>query len=148
MQHKCYHENNIFISEICSLKWRVKNNNKNSIDIETASCSAFWLILLYSDCLQGESNFLSAMRLVTQPCACAYVALFAHWMAYNHYAITHNHYAIAHAYNAANTHAEGSDQARWSQKLSLLVKTIRLTADILNIEQLSKLKIVAVFAGT
>ena len=39
------------------------------------------------------------------PCACAYVALFALRLAYNHY-------AIAHAYNAANTHAQGNDPAR------------------------------------
>ena len=39
------------------------------------------------------------------PCACAYVALFACRLAYNHY-------AIAHAYNAANRHAQGSDPAR------------------------------------
>ena len=32
---------------------------------------------------------------------CAYVALFAHRLAYNQY-------AIAHAYNAANAHAQGS----------------------------------------
>ena len=39
------------------------------------------------------------------PCACAYVALFARRLAYNHY-------AIAYAYNAANKHAQGSDPAR------------------------------------
>ena len=38
------------------------------------------------------------------PCACVYVALFARGLAYN------NHYTIAHAYNAANAHAQGSDQ--------------------------------------
>ena len=38
-------------------------------------------------------------------CACVHVALFARRLAYNHY-------AIAHAYNAANTHAQGSDLAR------------------------------------
>ena len=37
------------------------------------------------------------------PCACAYVALFACRLAYNHYAIAHN---------AANAHAQGSDPAR------------------------------------
>ena len=39
------------------------------------------------------------------PCVCVYVALFARRLAYNHY-------AIAHAYNAANTHAQGSDPVR------------------------------------
>ena len=41
-------------------------------------------------------------RVRSLPCACAYVAVFAHRLAFNHY-------AIAHAYNAANTHAQGSD---------------------------------------
>ena len=49
-------------------------------------------------------------RVRSLPCACAYVALFARRLAYNHY-------AIAHAYNAANAHAQGSDRARWSQKI-------------------------------
>ena len=52
-------------------------------------------------------------RVWSLPCACAYVALFARRLAYNHY-------AIAHAYNAANAHAQGSDRARWSQKVSLV----------------------------
>ena len=39
------------------------------------------------------------------PCACAYVALFARRLAYNHY-------SIAHANNAANANAQGSDRAR------------------------------------
>ena len=38
------------------------------------------------------------------PRACAYLALFARRLAYNHY-------AIAQAYNAANTHAQNSDPA-------------------------------------
>ena len=44
-------------------------------------------------------------RVRSLPCVCAYVALFARRLAYNHY-------AIAHAYNAANAHAQGSDRAR------------------------------------
>ena len=48
-------------------------------------------------------------------CAYAYVALFARRLAYNHY-------AIAHTYNAANAHAQGSDRARWSQKVTLSSK--------------------------
>ena len=44
-------------------------------------------------------------RVQSLPCACAYVALFARRLAYNHY-------AIAHAYNAANAHAQGSDRPR------------------------------------
>ena len=56
-------------------------------------------------------------RVRSLPCACAYVALFLRRLAYNHY-------AIAHAYNAANTHAQGSDPARWSQKLTLSSKEI------------------------
>ena len=44
------------------------------------------------------------------PCICAYVALFARKLAYSHY-------VIAHAYNAANTHAQGSDWAVEAKKL-------------------------------
>ena len=44
-------------------------------------------------------------RIRSLPCACAYIALFACRLAYNHY-------AIAHAYNAVNAHAQGSDRAR------------------------------------
>ena len=56
-------------------------------------------------------------RIQSLPCACAYVALFARRLAYNHY-------AIAHAYNAANTHAQRSEPARWSQKVTLSSKAI------------------------
>ena len=56
-------------------------------------------------------------RVQSLPCACAYVALFVSRLAYNHY-------AIAHTYNAANAHAQGSDRARCSQKLTLSSKAI------------------------
>ena len=51
------------------------------------------------------------------PWACAYVALFGR-------RLTYNHYAIAHAYNTANMHAQGSDPARWRQKVTLSSKAI------------------------
>ena len=44
------------------------------------------------------------------PCTCAYVALFARRLAYNHY-------AIAHACNAANAHAQVSDLEVEAKKL-------------------------------
>ena len=44
------------------------------------------------------------------PCGCAYVALFARRVVYNHY-------AIAHSCNAANAHAQGSDRAVEVKKL-------------------------------
>ena len=58
--------------------------------------------------------WLQLVRSVT--CACAYAALFARRLAYNHY-------AIAHTCNAANAHAQGSDPvveakqllSRWRQ---------------------------------
>ena len=56
-------------------------------------------------------------RVRSLPCACANVAFFARRLAYNHY-------AFAHAYNAANTHVQGSDPARWNQKVTLLSKAI------------------------
>ena len=39
--------------------------------------------------------------------------------------LVYNHYAIAHAYNAANTHAQGSNRGR-CQKVTLSSKAIRL----------------------
>ena len=56
------------------------------------------------DCLRQESNFLASTRSVTAVCVCV-CCIIARRIAYNHY-------AIAHAYNAANTHAQGSDPAR------------------------------------
>ena len=58
-------------------------------------------------------------RVQSLPCACAYVALFARRLAYNHY-------AIAHAYNAPDTHAQGSAPEHWSQKVTLSSKAIRV----------------------
>ena len=63
-------------------------------------------------------GFLASARPVTA-CACVYVALFAH-------RLTFNHYVIAHAYNAANAHAQDGDRARWSQKVTLSSKAIRV----------------------
>ena len=56
-------------------------------------------------------------RVRSLPCACAYVALFAGRFAYNHF-------GIAHTYNAANTHAQGSDPVRWSQNVTVSSKAI------------------------
>ena len=46
---------------------------------------------------------------------CAYVALFARRLAYNHYASEHTN-------NAANTQAQGSGRARLSKKCYALVE--------------------------
>ena len=62
-------------------------------------------------------------RIRSLPCACAYVALFARRLAYDHY-------AIAHAYNAANAHAQGSDRAHWSQKSYSLFEGNQSIVDI------------------
>ena len=58
-------------------------------------------------------------RVLSLPCVCTYVALFARRLAYNHY-------AIAHTYNAANAHAQGSDRACQSQKVTLSSKAMRV----------------------
>ena len=76
----------------------------------------------YSLIAFNESVTFWLQRVRSLPCACAYVALFARRLAYNHY-------AIPHAYNAANTHAQGSDPARWSQKVTLSLKAIRVYLD-------------------
>ena len=70
------------------------------------------LQIIYSLIAFDERVIFWLQRVRSLPCACAYVALFARRLAYNHYAITH-------AYNAANTHAQGSDPACWSQKVTL-----------------------------
>ena len=82
--------------------------------------------VVYAECMNIHS-LIAFDKIVTfwlqsirsLPCACAYVALFARRLAYNHY-------TIAYTYNAANTHAQGSDRARWSQKVTLSSKTIRV----------------------
>ena len=52
---------------------------------------------LYSLIAVDERVTFGLQRVWSLPCACAYVALFARRLAYNHY-------AIAHAYDAANAH--------------------------------------------
>ena len=70
------------------------------------TCTVYHLdnYLYYSLIAFDERVTFWLQRVRSLPCACAYVALFARRLAYNHY-------AIAHAYNAANTHAQGSDPA-------------------------------------
>ena len=58
----------------------------------------FGKIVHYSLIAFEERVTFWLQRVRSLPCACAYVALFARRLAYNHY-------AIAHTYNAANTHA-------------------------------------------
>ena len=48
-----------------------------------------------------------------------YIALFVRMFGYNHH-------AIAHAYNAPNTHTQGSDRTHGSQKDTLSSKAIVL----------------------
>ena len=49
-------------------------------------------------------------RVWSLPFACAHVALLC------------NHYAITYAYNGANTHAQGIDWVRWSQKCYSIIE--------------------------
>ena len=45
-----------------------------------------------------------------------------HILQYLHVRLMYNYYALTHAYNAAKTHAQGSDQACWSPKNYSLAK--------------------------
>ena len=63
------------------------------------------MIKVYSLIAFDERVTFWLQRVWSVPCACAYVALFARRLRYNHY-------AIAHAYNAANAHTQGTDRAR------------------------------------
>ena len=85
----------------------------------TIICSPGIFFKLFDDCIwylykqsivwlpsTREYNFW-LRRVRSLPCVCAYVALFACRLAYNHY-------AIAHTYDAANAHAHGSDRMRYS----------------------------------
>ena len=57
-------------------------------------------------------------RVQSLPCACAYVALFARRLAYNHY-------ANVHAYNEANAHAQKAVTGRVeAKKVTLSSKAI------------------------
>ena len=62
--------------------------------------------MVYSLIAFDERVTFWLQRIRSLPCACVYVALFAH------------------AYNAANSHAQGSDWARCSQKVTLSSKAI------------------------
>ena len=68
---------------------------------------------LKSDCLDESNILVLTCAVTTLHMSCMYVELFAHRLEFNHY-------AIAHAYNAANTHAQGSDRVRWNQSFSLI----------------------------
>ena len=77
----------------------------SAADITLMGVPLEWhMVGLLSDYLQRESRFWfqSARPL---PCACAFVALFAQRLAYNHY-------ASARANNAPNAHGQGSGRVR------------------------------------
>ena len=69
------------------------------------ACTGKTLWFTFSLIAFDERVTILLQRIRSLPCACAYVALFARRLTYNHYAITHT-------YNAANAHAQGSDWAR------------------------------------
>ena len=75
------------------------------------------VIIIYSLIVFDERVTFWLQHVQSLPFVCVYVALFARRLAYIHY-------AIAQAYNAANTHAQGSDRAHWSQKVTLSSKAI------------------------
>ena len=99
----------------CENNWTFTNFftpiSQNFVKCESASEMVYSLIAF------DERVTFWLQRVRSLPCACAYVALFVRRLAYNHY-------AVAHAYNAANTQAQGSDLAHWSQKVTLLSKAI------------------------
>ena len=80
--------------------------------IQVVKAVAKQILTMYSLIAFDERVTFWLQRIRSLLCACAYVALFARRLGYNHY-------AIAHAYNAANAHAQGSDRARCSQKVTL-----------------------------
>ena len=55
------------------------------------------------------------------PCACAYVALFASRLAYNHWCKCT---LIQCSKHTRTRHCQGSDPVRWSQKVTLLSKAM------------------------
>ena len=75
------------------------------INIITQFTTLFFRSVDYRLIAFNERVTLWLQRVRSLPCTCAYVAFLARTLAYNHY-------VIAHAYNAANTHAQGSDPAR------------------------------------
>ena len=95
--------------------------------VDVHQCQGHEIALTQHDCEYAFKNYsliafkervtFWLQRIRPLPCACAYVALFACRLAYNYY-------AIAHAYSAANAHAQGSDRARWSHKVTLSSKAI------------------------
>ena len=74
--------------------------------ISNRICNEFVTIHRYCSLIAFDERVTFLFQHVKSlPCACAFVALFACRLMYNHH-------AIAHAYNAANAHAQGSDRAR------------------------------------
>ena len=59
---------------------------------------------LKSDCLRQESNFWFQ--------CVQYLPIHVQMLHHLHMRLAHNYYAITHAYNAANTHVQGSGQMR------------------------------------
>ena len=96
--------------------------------ISTYLCTHHSYFLHYSLIAFDERVTFWLQRIQSLPCACVYVALFVRRLAYNHY-------AIAHAYNAANKHAQGSDPARWSQKVTLSLIEGNRSIEVFNFNQ-------------
>ena len=89
----------------------VITSSANDIYKTNIDCFFFfsWLnyepLVIYSLIAFDERATFCLQQVRSLPCACAYVALFARRLVYNHY-------VIAHAYDAANTHVQGSDPTR------------------------------------
>ena len=81
---------NAMLNEPLALLWL-------SISVHMLYLQTVQSIFFYSLIAFDERVTFWLQRVRSLHCACAYVALFARRLVYNHY-------AIAHAYNAANTH--------------------------------------------
>ena len=87
------------LEDFTSMKKKKKKKTKKPFDMDglddALQVSDLQIFCYYSLIAFDERVTFWLQRVWSLPCACAYVALFAR-------RLTYNHYTIAHAYNAAN----------------------------------------------
>ena len=99
------------------LSWLLSNSRLEEV-CSTLTKGTFSSRLLLSNQVKGCSPSVAhSLPLPLGPALLNLSIICAYRLAYNHYAITQ-------AYNTASTHAQGSDPARWSPKITLSSKAI------------------------
>ena len=115
-----------FIKLPMSIEWSVQCiNNTNTFCSSMIMTMSSEYVAQYLRRLGSNNSLFALDKRVTfwlqcvrsLPCGCAYAALFARRLTYNHQVLVHA---------PGNTHAQGSDRACWSWKVTLSSKAIGL----------------------